>query len=435
MAKTMCSGKLLSFSKDKSYLVGSIVSFLILCGLWSVLDHSWSGASASAMEKPRYSVLGKDEQSINRSKNPDPPEKTFYDDPKLSYTFGSPPKDWDEKRRVWMKLHPSIAAGDGGKVVVVTGSQPQPCESPVGDHLLLRLFKNKVDYCRIHGCEVFYNNAFLHPKMPSVWAKLPPVRAAMVAHPEAEWVWWLDSDTVVTDMELQLPLEKYRNHNLVINGWEDMVYEKKSWFGLNTGIFLIRNCQWSMDLIEVWSSFGPLNPDHEKLAKTIVPEVKDKLFSNLDEQSALVYLLSKEKEKWGDKVYIENGYSFSGYWLEIVDRLESISRRYAESERADAGLRRRRSEKVSGLYAALRERYLKGTHDGKGGWRRPFITHFTGCQPCSGHFSPSYTAESCRSGMERALNFADNQVLRNYGFFRPDLLNSSFVSPLQFDSP
>ncbi|KAL7231639.1 hypothetical protein ACSBR2_009804 [Camellia fascicularis] len=33
--------------------------------------------------------------------------------------------------------------------------------------------------------------------------------------------------------------------------------------------------------------------------------------------------------------------------------------------------------------------------------------------------------------MEKALNFADNQVLRNYGFVHVDLLNSSFVSNLQ----
>ncbi|KAH7846705.1 hypothetical protein Vadar_017231 [Vaccinium darrowii] len=270
--------------------------------------------------------------------------------------------------------------------------------------------------------------------MTSVWAKLPPVRAVMVAHPEAEWVLWLDSDAVITDMEFTLPLEKYRNHNFVINGWEDMIYEKKSWLGLNTGIFLIRNCQWSMEFIESWAELGPTNENHEKVKEIIKGSLTDKEFPG-DEQSALVYLMLKEKEKWGEKVYIENGYSFSGYWVGIVDGLERIEEKYRAVEAAASGLRRRRGEAVTGWYGKMREVYLKGTRDGNGGWRRLFITHFTGCQPCSRHHDPSYGHDSCWNGMERALNFADNQVIRNYGFVHNSLGNSSFVYPLGFDSP
>lgn len=75
--------------------------------------------------------------------------------------------------------------------------------------MLLRLFKNKVDYCRLHGIEIFYNNVLLHPKMFGFWAKYPVVKAAMLAHPEVEWIWWVDSDAVFTDMEFKLPLERY----------------------------------------------------------------------------------------------------------------------------------------------------------------------------------------------------------------------------------
>ncbi|KAF8650828.1 hypothetical protein HU200_063735 [Digitaria exilis] len=68
---------------------------------------------------------------------------------------------------------------------------------------------------------------------PVPWPEDPPrtfyddpdlsysVRAAMVAHPEAEWV---DSDAVFTDMDFSLPLDT-----------------KKSWLGINAGVFLIRN--------------------------------------------------------------------------------------------------------------------------------------------------------------------------------------------------
>ncbi|PSR87917.1 Galactomannan galactosyltransferase [Actinidia chinensis var. chinensis] len=433
MAKTSVHTKSLLFLTHTSLFLGAtFLSLLIICAVWSIINPNWSNTSPLNKLKTPKPCAGVAHENLRHR----PPAKTFYDDPSLSYSFGSPVKNWDQKRRNWLKQHPYAGEGAANRVIAVTGSQPPPCENSIGDHLLLRLFKNKVDYCRIHGYKIFYNNAFLHRKMTSVWAKLPPLRAAMVAHPEAEWIWWLDSDAVITDMEFKLPLEKYGNYNFVINGWKDMIYEKRSWLGLNTGIVLIRNCQWAMEFIETWASMSAANPNHENLAKTVKSKITGKEFSSvIDEQSALVYLMLTEREKWADKVYIENEYSFSGYWVSIVDRLDEISERYAALEREVSGLRRQRGEVVSEWYGAMREEYLKDTYDGKGGWRRPFITHFTGCQPCSGHHDPSYEPDSCWKEMERTLNFADNQVLRSYGFVHKNLGNSSFVSPLEVHSP
>ena len=74
----------------------------------------------------------------------DPPQETFYDDPELSYSIEKPLKNWDEKRSAWLRLHPPLADGARDRVLLVTGTQPSPCKNPVGDHLLLRSFKNKV---------------------------------------------------------------------------------------------------------------------------------------------------------------------------------------------------------------------------------------------------------------------------------------------------
>ncbi|GFZ18829.1 Galactosyl transferase GMA12/MNN10 family protein [Actinidia rufa] len=380
MAKTSVHTKSLLFLTHTSLFLGAtFLSLLIICALWSIINPNWSNTSPLNKLKTPKPCAGVAHDFNLRHR---PPAKTFYDDPSLSYSFGSPVKNWDQKRRNWLKQHPFAGEGAANRVIAVTGSQPPPCENSIGDHLLLRLFKNKVDYCRIHGYKIFYNNAFLHRKMTSVWAKLPPLRAAMVAHPEAEWIWWLDSDAVITDMEFKLPLEKYGNYNFVINGWKDMIYEKRSWLGLNTGIVLIRNCQWAMDFIETWAGMSTANPNHENLAKTVKSKITGKEFSSvIDEQSALVYLMLTEREKWADKVYIENEYSFSGIGC---DRL---------------------------------------------------LHTFTGCQPCSGHHDPSYEPGSCWKEMERTLNFADNQVLRSYGFVHKNLVNSSFVSPLEVHSP
>lgn len=249
----------------------------------------------------------------------------------------------------------------------------------------------------------------------------------------------MDVDAVFTDMEFNLPLERYKNHNLVVHGWPNMVYDEnennKSWTGLNTGSYLIRNCQWSMDLLHAWSKMGPLSKNFEKWGKILKGLFKDKPFPLPDDQSSLIYLLYRERRKWSEKTYLEGGYELEGYWVAMLGRFEGINVGYNEIEEEVSGLRRRHAEKLSVWYGELRERYLR-----ERGWeplskgKRPFVTHFTGCQPCSGDHNPSYDGDTCWKEMEKALNFGDNQVLRNYGFVRKDLTKSD-VYQVPFDYP
>ncbi len=95
------------------------------------------------------------------------------------------------------------------------------------------------------------------------------------------------------------------------------------------------------------------------------------------------------REKWGSKVYLENSYYFQGYWRILTEKFEEMMAKYKP-----------------GLY---------------GDERWPFITHFVGCEFCEGAVNPEYSSELCISQMERAVNFADNQVLSLYGFKHPTL--------------
>lgn len=99
---------------------------------------------------------------------------------------------------------------------------------------------------------------------------------------------------------------------------------------------------------------------------------------------------------------MEGDYYQHGYWL-IVDGLDTITKRYTEIEREVDMLRRRHAEKVSQFYGTMRDQHVKD----KGYWeddlRRPFTTHFTGCQPCNGQHSSAYTWEACWNGMQRGL--------------------------------
>ncbi|GFY93720.1 Galactosyl transferase GMA12/MNN10 family protein [Actinidia rufa] len=367
MERTRTETTTSSFLRNRSILIGA-TAILALLTVWSLRSNV--STSSVPVKKPTATAASfgggpPDSAAISWCSNIR--QKTFYDDPNLSYSIEKPIK----------KLGREETA-------------------------------NKVDYCRRHGYDVFYNNALLHPKMGSFWAKIPAVRAAMVAHPETEWIWWVDSDAVFTDMDFVPPLERYKDYNLVVGGSPELVYKHPSSIGLHAGVFYIRNCQWSMNFIEAWAKMGPQTPNYEKWGPILKLTIHDKLYPESDDETAMVYLLLKEKDKWANKVLLEHEHCIQGYWEGLAVTLDNVTRNYVGLGKKARRLRRRHAEKVSESY---------------------------GCQPCSGDHSTLYPSHSCWKAMEKALNFADNQVLRNYGFVHRDLLDSSHVSPVPFDFP
>jgi len=97
-----------------------------------------------------------------------------------------------------------------------------------------------------------------------------------------------------------------------MHGWDEMVYKDKNWIRLNTGNFLLHNCQWSLDLLDVWAPMDPKGPIHTEAGKILTKTLKDHPVFEADYQSAMVYLLVTQKEKWADKVYLESAYYLHG---------------------------------------------------------------------------------------------------------------------------
>ncbi|KAK9945565.1 hypothetical protein M0R45_011073 [Rubus argutus] len=225
-----------------------------------------------------------------------------------------------------------------------------------------------------------------YAEMAGFWAKLPLIRKLLLSHPEVEFLWWMDSDAMFTDMAFELPWERYKDCNFVMHGWNEMVYDQKNWIGLNTGSFLLRNCQWSLDMLDSWAPMGPKGKIRDEAGKILTRELKGRPVFEADDQSAMVYILATQREKWGDKVYLESAYYLHGYWGILVDRYEEMIENY---------------------------------HPGLGDHRWPLVTHFVGCKPC-GKFG-DYPVERCLKQMDRAFNFGDNQVLQIYGFTHKSL--------------
>ncbi|KAF5443376.1 hypothetical protein F2P56_035935 [Juglans regia] len=380
-----------TFNNLKLTLLCGFVTILVLrgtVGIGNLTGSSGSDLDAQKIAEETKRILDEIRSDDEPSDPNEPPEPEI--NPNITYSLGPKISNWDEERRSWLAKNPEFPSSVKGKarVLLVTGSPPKPCDNPIGDHYLLKSIKNKIDYCRIHGIEIVYNLAHLDKELAGYWAKLPLIRRLMLSHPEVEWIWWMDSDALFTDMVFELPLGKYTNHNLVIHGYPDLLFDQKSWIALNTGSFLFRNCQWSLDLLDAWAPMGPKGPIRDEAGKILTANLKGRPAFEADDQSALIYLLISKKDEWMDKVFVENSYYLHGYWAGLVDRYEEMMEKY---------------------------------HPGLGDERWPFVTHFVGCKPCGSY--GDYAVERCLKSMERAFNFADNQVLKLYGFRHRGLLS------------
>ncbi|XP_011047184.1 PREDICTED: putative glycosyltransferase 5 [Populus euphratica] len=392
-----------TFNNIKITILCGFVTILVLRGTVGI--GSLSSSDADAVNQNLIEETNRILKEIRSDSEPDDPAESEIN-PNATYSLGPKISNWNQERKVWLSQNPEFPNFVNGKprILLLTGSPPSPCDNPIGDHYLLKAIKNKIDYCRIHGIEIVYNMAHLDKELAGYWAKLPMIRRLMLSHPEIEWIWWMDSDAMFTDMVFEIPLSKYDKHNLVIHGYPDLLFEQKSWIALNTGSFLFRNCQWSLDLLDAWAPMGPKGAIREEAGKILTANLKGRPAFEADDQSALIYLLLSQKDQWMDKVYIENQYYLHGYWAGLVDRYEEMMEKY---------------------------------HPGLGDERWPFVTHFVGCKPCGSY--GDYPVEQCMRSMERAFNFADNQVLKLYGFGHRGLLSPKIkrirnetVTPLEY---
>ncbi|CAM0954213.1 unnamed protein product [Alopecurus aequalis] len=368
-----------TLSNIKMTVICGFITILVLRGTIGIHLVSFSGGDAAAEGKV-FDDIERVLREIRSDTEPDDEDDQLVvvdstttmhvEETTKNYTLGPRITHWDAQRKQWLSRNPGLPCRDAlgkPKILLVTGSPPGPCHNPAGDHYLLKSTKNKIDYCRIHGIELVQSMALLDRELTEYWSKFALLRRLMLSHPEVEWVWWMDNDALFTDMAFQLPLARYESSNLVIHGYDDLLWKQRSWIALNAGIFLLRNCQWSMELLDEWVLMGPKGHVREEAGK---------------------------KGRWMDKVYVEDKYYLHGYWAGLVDRYEEMMEKH---------------------------------HPGLGDHRWPFITHFVGCKPC-GRYG-DYPVEQCLRGMERAFNFADNQVLRLYGF-RHRSLESPKVKPV-----
>lgn len=93
----------------------------------------------------------------------------------------------------------------GNKIIVLTATDGKGSNNEIeGIHQMAE--QNRRDFCNLHGYTYAFSNLShfdlkgAHP----VWGKINAIRKAFDDHPEAEWVWWMDLDMIITNPYIDL---------------------------------------------------------------------------------------------------------------------------------------------------------------------------------------------------------------------------------------
>ncbi|GBG77034.1 hypothetical protein CBR_g23360 [Chara braunii] len=306
------------------------------------------------------------------------------------------------------------------QVLLVSASQPR-CSTPRGDNHIVKSLKNKADYARKHGfatwfsMEGFVDPPYHPPYHHRLRNKVMLLRHLLRTHSKHyDWLFWIDSDAIITDMSFRVPWDDY-----VLHGYSVVLWGSPSGLdsapsyqpSLSTGVLLLRNDQYSREFLEaivqLWGEGeGEKYRDDGGGNRTAGDSIEEEVTVTdrrmvagmpssylLSDQSSAIYLLATQRERWLPRVFLEARYHINRYWREVSHDLE----RY----------------------------YQKGAWVGDG-LDPPFIVHFCGCALCWRRDSAQL--DECQAQHERTFHFADDQIIKELGYRHRNLSTPEIVS-------
>ena len=152
--------------------------------------------------------------------------------------------------------------GNRAQMLIATATQPAPCTTTHGDHVLQLSLKNKLQYATLHGYAVWSSSELLSPwDLGGQWNKVALLYALMDPRSRAfkgQWVMWMDDDAIFVDTNFTFPFSAYdaMGVDLVMWGDERMTYEGGHSEGINTGTMLLRVSEWSRQLLRAWTDLA-----------------------------------------------------------------------------------------------------------------------------------------------------------------------------------
>ena len=144
-------------------------------------------------------------------------------------------------------------------------TEPRPHTArDVTPDLLWASVANKRAYTDLHGYALYVVPAPLQTLRPAAsWDKLAAVQAVFEAHPEHEWVWALDLDTFVLNLDSGVEhIIALADHQRRAHGRGVELIVARDCNGINAGSMLVRRSAWTSYLLErMWSDEWRSVPD------------------------------------------------------------------------------------------------------------------------------------------------------------------------------
>ena len=298
------------------------------------------------------------------------------------------------------------------RVLLVTSEQPQECSTATAQWLNGRAMRNRLNYAQRHGWKLFWWTDTVDPdyagiKENAMWNKPMLLYKLLNSNITSgiEWLFWIDSDAIFMDMDFSLPLDEYEQlgYNLVLWGETKMVDaddqhdQAPSYFGLNAGVMLMRNNDWTRAFLRRILDAGDNIEGSTAVQGAVLKGMCDRAYDCVvSDQSTIVYLLSQEPDKWRNQTLLEKRFALNGHWQQYAGHLVSGSLKLKDSIW--------RSDRV------------------------PYIMHFAGCQLCSGLTDAHYANwDACRDAMGEALNHVEDWALSKLGLRHANLTSLEVV--------
>ncbi len=205
------------------------------------------------------------------------------------------------------------------------------------------------------------------------------------------------------DMDFELPLDEYeeKGYNLVLWGETRMVDEPHerapSYFGLNAGVMLMRNNDWTREFLGRILAAGADIEGSTAVQGALLKGMCDRAYDCVvSDQSTIVYLLYTQPELWRNQTLLEKRFTLNGHWAEYAGHLVSGSLKLKDS-----------------IWSSDRV---------------PFVMHFAGCQLCSGKTDAHYADwGQCRDALAQALNHVEDWSLSKLGLRHANLTSLEVV--------
>lgn len=224
---------------------------------------------------------------------------------------GANPRAWSKKAEI----------GDGPRgeeVVLLIASDSKGNQGNSIPHFRERVVENRQEYADWHGYTL-HQVDFDDIDFPGhvIWKKIPAIKRAFTANPEAKWVWWLDLDAII--MNAHVPLSTYLLHPLVLEtklqrnatvrhmnatlSHADLRAEDVNLIfaadmnGLNAGSLFFKRGDWTDMLLDAWTDPYVME-HHQTMGK---------------EQDALIHMINHYEEVANHTGLVDqhviNGYS------------------------------------------------------------------------------------------------------------------------------